>query len=50
MFLCFSEDDMHYNYEADLMLDSVNRRYKKIVLTTYSMGMVMIVVGCLLVL
>lgn len=49
-FLCFSEDDMHYNYEADLMLDSVNRRYKKIVLTTYLIGMAMAVVGCILVL
>jgi len=45
-----NEDDMYYNYEADLMLDSVNRRYKKVVFTTYAMGMAMTIIGCLLVL
>ncbi|CAI6350071.1 unnamed protein product [Macrosiphum euphorbiae] len=45
-----NEDDMYYNYEADLMLDSVNHRYKKIVFTTYAMGMAMTIIGCLLVL
>lgn len=48
-FLCFSEDEMHYNYEADLMLDTINRRFKLIVLTTYSLGTAMAVIGCLLV-